>query len=189
MRSTLRTLLPFSTIYYISDTAAPPRRRAGLSPAGPPPRSSSLFSSPSSHVMRRILVPNYLEFAYKTPRAWPRQRQPTAAHLSPSHSFCVPFLLSDRSTRNRAWCAVTRRSGPALFYPSHRLRLPRTTAKRLVTADCSTLSPTVPRPTSFRLGRSRSFGIAASSQELRTHKLGVASNATLVTRSSVLCFE
>ena len=116
--------------------------------------------------MCRILVPYYLAFEHESPRAWPCQRQAAAAPSS--HILCV-FLLSDRSTTNRAWCAVTRRSGPALLYSSHCLRLPRTTANRFATSDWSTVSPTVPRPTSCRLAHSRSFVIvASSSQELRT---------------------
>lgn len=51
-----------------------------------------------------------------TPAPWPRQRQATAVHLSPHLCFCVPLLLSDRLTTDRACWAFTCPSGPALLF-------------------------------------------------------------------------
>ena len=83
-----------------------------------PPRSYSCFSSPYTHLARRIHVPYYLEFAYENPRTWlvnSRQVWPTFPLLS----HFLSFLLSDCSTMNRACCTVARCFDTAFFYSYH----------------------------------------------------------------------
>jgi len=62
------------------------------------------FSSPFIHLSPRILVPYYLEFAYKNPRTWPHQRQANAVHISPPLYFAC--FRSCQTVRRRTELAL-----------------------------------------------------------------------------------
>ena len=130
---------------------------------------------------------NCLGLAYVNPRAWPRQRQPSAAHFPLFFCLCVLLLPPDRLTENRTRCAIGRLSGFVFYrvcfavlvrpgrppYPSPlptvlRFAIANRSAPRYLIktvhrrfahlAHLASVSPTSLNPT---LARSRSFGITA----------------------------